>query len=120
MYVLLNLFVTVECSLSLTVALGSANANEALTISLYSPTKTGLVPLGAFHPKFTYSIFGDDETIFGYKDLKINLRFRANDMRPHLEVKYSRKFKAVGGTEPADVKAILQEGHHLPRSKNPS
>lgn len=83
---------------------------------MLAPTPSGLQPLGTFHPKFTYSIFGDDETIFGYKGLKINLRYRANDMRPHLDIKYDKKFKALGGTEPTDIKAILQEKEYLPRS----
>jgi histone acetyltransferase 1 len=87
-----------------------------LTISLLSPAPSGLEPIATFHPKFTYPIFGDDETIFGYKDLKVNLRYRATDMRPHLDIKYSRKFKAIGATEPTDIKAILQEKEHLPRS----
>lgn len=26
------------------------------------------------HPKFTYPVFGDDETVWGYKGLKINVR----------------------------------------------
>ncbi|KAF5026072.1 hypothetical protein F66182_1864 [Fusarium sp. NRRL 66182] len=92
-----------------------AKANEAIHISLVAPTKTGFQHVATFNPRHTYSIFGEDEQIFGYKDLKISLQYRANDMRPHLKTSYSKKLKPVGENEPDDVVAILQEGNHLPK-----
>ncbi|KAH7023659.1 acyl-CoA N-acyltransferase [Ilyonectria destructans] len=92
-----------------------ANANDAINISLVAPSKSGLQNVATFNPKFTYSIFGEEEQIFGYKDLKISLRYRANDMRPHLKTSYSKKFKPVGDTEPTDIVGILEEGGHLPK-----
>ncbi|KAF4121234.1 histone acetyltransferase 1 [Geosmithia morbida] len=91
------------------------HSNDALNISLVAPSKSGLQSVAAFHPNFTYPIFGDEERIFGYQGLKINLRYRANDMRPHLKVSYSKKFKPVGDNEPTDIAAILKEGNHLPK-----
>lgn len=35
-----------------------------------------------FHPKFTYPIFGDDETVFGYKGLKISVSPPFSDPLP--------------------------------------
>ncbi|GJN68978.1 histone acetyltransferase 1 [Purpureocillium lilacinum] len=91
-------------------------AGSALSITLVSPTASGVKPVATFHPKFTYPIFGDDEKIFGYKDLKISLRFRANDMRPHVHTTYSKKLKpAPGVEEPTNVVGVLDEGHHLPK-----
>lgn len=92
-----------------------ANANDAINISLVAPSKSGLQNIATFNPKFTYSIFGEEEQIFGYKDLKISLRYRANDMRPHLKTSYSKKFKPVGDAEPTDIVGILEEGGHLPK-----
>ncbi|ROT38780.1 histone acetyltransferase type B catalytic subunit [Sodiomyces alkalinus F11] len=89
-----------------------ANANEAFTISLVKHAADGFKTVGTFNPRFTYPIFGDEEHIFGYKDLKINLRYNASDMRPHVQISSSKKSKAVGDIEPVDVKGILQE--HLP------
>lgn len=87
-------------------------------MSLVSPSKSGLRLVDTFHPKFTYPIFGDEEKIFGYRDLKISLRYRANDMRPHVDVAYSKKLAPPAGVdEPADINAILQEGNHLPKGK---
>jgi histone acetyltransferase 1 len=63
----------------------------------------------------TYSIFGEEETIFGYQGLKINLRYNACDMRPGLQIVYTKKFKTVGETSPTDVKEVLEP--YLPKSE---
>ncbi|KAK1598723.1 histone acetyl transferase HAT1 [Colletotrichum navitas] len=90
----------------------SANATESLNISLIAPATGATKTIASFNPKFTYSIFGDDERIFGYKDLRIDLRYRTFDMRPNVKVSYGKKFQSVGETEAADVNATLKE--HLP------
>ncbi|KAF6844955.1 histone acetyl transferase HAT1 [Colletotrichum musicola] len=90
----------------------SANATESLNISLIAPAIGNTKSIGSFNPKFTYSIFGEDERIFGYKNLKISLRYLTHDMRPHVKVTYDKKFQSVGETEAADVDAILKT--HLP------
>ncbi|KAL2155984.1 hypothetical protein VTH82DRAFT_728 [Thermothelomyces myriococcoides] len=88
----------------------STPSNDALLLSLVAPSATGIKTIGhSFHPKFTYSLFGDNEEIFGYKDLEINLRYNASDMRPNLSVTYSKKFPGVGDTEATDVDSILRE-----------
>ncbi|OAA65738.1 histone acetyltransferase type b catalytic [Niveomyces insectorum RCEF 264] len=86
-----------------------SNANEALEISLVQPGPTALRTIASFNPKFTYSIFGDEETIFGYQNLKINLRYHASDMRPNLRVSASKKLKNVGEHEPTDIPKVLGE-----------
>lgn len=68
-----------------------------------------------FQPLHTYSIFGEEESIFGYKGLAINLKYHASDMRPSFEVTYDKKFKAVGETEATDLKAVFEE--YLPKSR---
>lgn len=98
-------------------SVGLADSNDSFNISLVAPTSSGLQLVGNFHPKFTYEIFGEEEKIFGYKDLKISLRFRANDMRPNLQVSYGQKFKPLGKTEAMDVVATLKEEKHLPEGE---
>ncbi|ODV64100.1 histone acetyltransferase catalytic subunit HAT1 [Ascoidea rubescens DSM 1968] len=44
-----------------------------------------------FNPIFTYPIFGDAEQIFGYKNLKIELKFDSINYLPFLEVKFDEK-----------------------------
>lgn len=93
---------------------GSSESNDALQISLVTPHAGSAKTVHTFNPKMTYSIFGDEERIFGYKGLKINLRFSVSDMRPNLQVSHSKKFQAVGETEATDIKVMLEP--FLPKS----
>lgn len=78
------------------------------------PGETKPKTLSAFHPQFTYPIFGDEEQIFGYKGLIIRLRFAAHDLRPHVHISYDDRFKAVGEVAATDLlgalKPFVQEG----------
>jgi len=94
---------------------GSVKANEALSISLVVADSGGSKTLSSFHPKFTYPIFGDEESIFGYQGLKIQLRYHACDMRPGLQITYDKKFKPVGETSATDIKVVLED--FLPKSE---
>lgn len=94
---------------------GSANTNNAVHISLVAPSDAGIKTIHSFNPKMTYSIFGDEETVFGYQGLKINLRYNACDMRPGVQIMYTKKFKTIGDTSPTDLKTILEP--YLPKSK---
>ncbi|KAH0603481.1 uncharacterized protein H6S33_007803 [Morchella sextelata] len=85
----------------------SVDANEALTLSLHSPSSGE--ELSTFHPKFTYPIFGESETIFGYRNLNVRLAFAADSMSPCLDVSWDKKKKPVGEVVAEDVEAILQE-----------
>ncbi|CAK7272264.1 histone acetyltransferase 1 [Sporothrix epigloea] len=84
-----------------------SNANEAVEISLVQRGPIGLRSIASFHPKFTYSIFGDEETIVGYQNLKISLRFNASDMRPNLHVSSSKKLRNAE-IEPTNILAVLK------------
>ncbi|KAK4158021.1 acyl-CoA N-acyltransferase [Chaetomidium leptoderma] len=88
----------------------STPSSDAVLVSLVSPSTRGVKTIShSFHPKFTYPIFGDSEEIFGYKDLEINLRYNASDMRPNLTISYAKKYPAVGETEATDINEILRE-----------
>lgn len=92
----------------------STNSNNAIQISLVIPSEGGPKAIRSFKPKITSSLFGDEETISGYQGLKINLRFHACDMRPGLQISYSKKMKPVGEEAPTDLKEIFE--NHLPRN----
>lgn len=63
----------------------TVKANDAITVSLVTKAEQGPPKtIASFHPTWTYPIVGDSETIYGYKGLKINLRYNASDMRPHV------------------------------------
>ncbi|KAL8697292.1 MAG: hypothetical protein Q9201_007197 [Fulgogasparrea decipioides] len=87
----------------------SVNANEALNISFVQAGQDSPATLSTFHPKFTYPIFGEEECIFGYQGLKVNLRFAAHDLVPNVSVSYDKKFTAVNDTKALDVEGTLRE-----------
>lgn len=72
-------------------------------------SQSGLKVVQTFHPKFTYPIFGEEERIFGYHGLDIDIQFAAHDCRPHVRIKYDKKFAKVGDVRPMDCWNILKE-----------
>jgi len=91
------------------MSLGSVDANEAITVCLTQPGSDGKASLYEFHPKFTYPIFGEAEQIFGYKDLKIDIKFSAYEHKPHIQVRAGKKFVPVGSTKALDIESTLQD-----------
>jgi histone acetyltransferase 1 len=87
----------------------SSDANEAVQISIVRPGPQGLQTVHEFHPTFTYPIFGEEERIFGYKGLHVDVRFAADDMRPNVFVSYDKKFTPVGDTVALDILSTLKE-----------
>lgn len=55
---------------------GDSNSNE--------PTAST-----TFHPEFTYPIFGDHETAFGYKDLSLQVRWKLVKYLPRINQPYN-------------------------------
>lgn len=84
----------------------SSNSNDCFNITVIRGDGS---EHAAFQPAFTYPIFGEEEAIFGYQDLSINLTFAAHDLRPQLDVKYSQRFPGVENIQPTDVKGALQD-----------
>ncbi|KAI9826396.1 MAG: histone acetyltransferase 1 [Thelocarpon impressellum] len=87
----------------------SSDANRAITISLVQPG-AGPTPkaVARFSPSFTYPIFGDAQTIFGYQGLRISLRFASHDLRPSVSVAWEKQYKPVGDTKAVDVRETLE------------
>ena len=96
----------------------SANANEAVNLSFVHAGSSAPLTLSTFNPTFTYPIFGEEERIFGYQGLQINLRFAAHDLLPNVEISYEKRFKAVGETKATHIEEILKEW--VPESENRS
>ncbi|KAH9977310.1 histone acetyltransferase type B catalytic subunit [Lactifluus volemus] len=74
----------------------TADSNDALHLSLVRANDDKEV-LGDnesyenFHPTFTYPIYGEDEKIYGYTDLVIDLRFTSGSLSQFLNITYSAK-----------------------------
>lgn len=84
----------------------SSSSNDCFNISVIRGDGS---EHAAFQPAFTYPIFGEEEAIFGYQDLAINLTFAAHDLRPQLNIKYGKVFPGVGNIQPTDIKEALQD-----------
>lgn len=61
-------------------------APDVIEVSLTG--QDGKEMIEAFPPTYTYAMFGEEEVIPGYKDLKIKLSFRANDLEPTANIKF--------------------------------
>ncbi|KAJ4363641.1 histone acetyltransferase 1 [Neocucurbitaria cava] len=44
-----------------------------------------------FNPTFTYTVIDEQETIAGYKNPRIDLDFRANDLKPKLKIQFDQE-----------------------------
>ncbi|KAL9080635.1 MAG: hypothetical protein Q9157_000611 [Trypethelium eluteriae] len=53
-------------------------------------------------------MFGEEETIFGYKALHVDLNFAAHDMRLQLNVRYAKKFAPIGDIEAFDINKAME------------
>lgn len=84
----------------------AASSNEALAVSLVSSAGG----TSTFHPMFTYPIFGEEETIYGYTDLNISLSLAAGSLKPALLITYGEKKETNATAEgDKDVQETLLE-----------
>lgn len=64
-----------------------------------------------FHPEFTHQIFGENENIFGYTDLKIKMFYSSSKLERFIGIEYSEKVdtKASKGVEGDDILSLIKE-----------
>jgi len=62
-----------------------------------------------FEPDFVYPIFGEEETVYGYKDLKIKLYFASGSLAQYLDVSWARKIPDTSAVSADDVEKALYE-----------
>ncbi|KAL7423933.1 histone acetyltransferase 1 [Cryptotrichosporon argae] len=90
------------------------DSNEALELCLVRALEDADALVGEeergaiepFNPQFTYPIFGEQEKIFGYKDLEIKLHFASGSLKQLLEIKYSAKLESAA-TPADDIEGLL-------------
>lgn len=91
----------------------SCDAQEAFTVTLINP-KTASPSVDPFPPAFTHPIY-ENEAIYGYKDLEIQLSFAADSMEPLLEVSWTEQAPKV---EEVEADAVIEPlENFLPESK---
>jgi len=81
------------------------DANEALSFKLVEKESDLNDESLSFAPEMTHQIYGENEVVFGYKDLKINLIMASGSLQSFLSYSYSSKVDPVktDGVKPDDV-----------------
>jgi histone acetyltransferase 1 len=77
-------------------------ANTAVTLQLAAQDGT----VQKFHPAITESIFIHDDQLIGYKEPKIDITFRSNDLRPSVKISFKQK-------APSEFIAQIKNGEDL-------
>lgn len=86
------------------------NACEAITFKLIR--KEGDLKYGEeFHPEYTHQIFGDNEQIFGYRKLQVNIFYLAGSLTTYIGTSFTASInpKISKGVLPDDVFAALSD-----------
>ncbi|TPX64464.1 hypothetical protein SpCBS45565_g05839 [Spizellomyces sp. 'palustris'] len=65
--------------------------------------------IDTFHPEFTYPVFGMEETINGYQNLKIKLYYAAGSLATYVGISYDNRRESNGSQQPDDIMALLSE-----------
>ncbi|TDL27661.1 histone acetyltransferase type B catalytic subunit [Rickenella mellea] len=90
----------------------TTNSNEALQLSLVrAPKDKELLEdeneYEGFQPTFTYPIFGEDEKVYGYQDLVIDLRLASGSLVQYLSISSSSKLTGKAASTVDDVEGTL-------------
>ena len=67
------------------------NTNTAIELKLVRFPEDLENDIRTFFPEYTHQLFGDDETAFGYKGLKILLYYIAGSLSTMFRVEYASK-----------------------------
>ncbi|TFY51378.1 hypothetical protein EVJ58_g10601 [Rhodofomes roseus] len=84
--------------------LWAADANEAIHLSLVRAAAdkasfNSREHYEGFNPCFTYPLFGEDEKIYGYRDLRIDLKFASGSLAQYLSIQHSDKLPATSAVD---------------------
>lgn len=96
------------------------NANEVTFIKLINDEQDlNDLEKDSFHPEFTHQFFGDNENIFGYRQLKVYLLYTGSRLNSYLGLKYAERYEQSKLANPNvtadDVMKIIaekSEGHY--------
>ncbi|OAK97155.1 histone acetyltransferase type B [Phaeosphaeriaceae sp. SRC1lsM3a] len=94
------------------------SSTECFFVNLYrqsSDAESEPVFEDAFNPTFTYAVIDEEEKLVGYKNPKIELDFRAHDLKPKLKIAFDEKLelKDIAEINQVDLSPDLFR-EHLP------
>ncbi|XP_047366105.1 histone acetyltransferase type B catalytic subunit-like [Vespa velutina] len=87
------------------------SSNECLELKLIRDINDLEDDRTSFKPEMSHQIFGDSETIFGYRDLKVKLYYSAGSLETYLGMTYSEKVNKLTyeGVEADEVLSKVAE-----------
>lgn len=87
-------------------------ANDAIVMKLVRKATDLEGDDDSFQPEFTHQIFGENENIFGYTDLKIKMYYTSSKLERFLGIEYGEKIDSGDskGVEADDILALIKEG----------
>lgn len=90
-------------------------ANDVINMKLVSTEKDLKDPENTFFPDMSHQIFGDNESIFGYKGLEVKLYYHAGSLFTYLGMEYKEMIPASYGIGAdkvlPDIAEKLSEGY---------
>ncbi|XP_063990865.1 histone acetyltransferase type B catalytic subunit isoform X2 [Diachasmimorpha longicaudata] len=88
-----------------------SDSNDALEFKLVRKEEDVEDDETSFSPEMSHQVFGDSESIFGYKDLKVKLYYSAGCLETYLGMSYSEKLQTdmYEGVEPDEVLSKMTE-----------
>ncbi|KAJ7063532.1 histone acetyltransferase type B catalytic subunit [Mycena amicta] len=92
----------------------TSDANLALCLSLVRAKADQEGESQPFHPRFTYPIYGDDEKIYGYSGLVIDLKFASGSLAPFLDIKYLKRLDSSSTVDDVEgtLAKFIPEGYY--------
>ena len=86
-----------------------ASANDVIHFKLVRKESDVIDDNNVFKPDMSHQLFGDSESIFGYKDLRVNMYCTAGRMIAYVDIGYSDKItpQKCDGVSADDVMRIL-------------
>lgn len=85
------------------------SSNDVINFKLIRSSEDVLNDDIIFKPEMSHQIFGDSETIFGYKDLKLNIYCMASSMKTYIGIKYSEILKSDAAVKPDNILELLSD-----------
>ena len=84
------------------------DANDAVSFRLVN-TAADMATAEPFEPEFTHQVFREDETIFGFRDLRIDIFQSAHLFKTYVKVRFAEKVKST--LNPADDVVAALRAH---------
>ncbi|KAL9967697.1 hypothetical protein ACROYT_G025984 [Oculina patagonica] len=87
------------------------DSNTAVRFKLVQCEKDVFDKDKEFHPAFSHQFFGDNETIFGYSNLEVQLFYHSGSLLTYMGLKHDGEVnsKVVQGVEPDPVLSVIAE-----------